>query len=388
MAIYVPREDSFLLQIEVRAFAKGMVLDMGAGSGIQAITAAASRNAHEVLAVDIDKAAVEHCRKSIKNRKIRFAVSDLFSNVKGKFDTIIFNPPYLPQDGYKTDKTVIGGKKGHEAIERFIGKANKHLNENGIILLLFSSLTGREKVDEIIESSALVFEKLQEKPVGLMETLYVYLIKKSRLLKKLEKIGVSGVRKFAKGHRGVVYTGKYKGKKVAIKAQRPDISVKSLQTEIDCLKKLKKHKIGPKLALADNDFFIYDFIEGVFIEDFVEKEKSKAKIKAMLKEVMMQCRKLDKLGLNKEEMHHPHKHVIITEGKRKKPVLVDFERCRPAASPKNVSQLCQYLITGKMRLLLEKKGIVVDKKEIIKLAKEYKNKFNEKSFGKILGLIK
>lgn len=385
MAIYVPREDSFLLQIEVMDYARGKVLDVGTGSGIQALAAAACDGTIKVTAVDIDKEAIERCKRDFKNSKTRFIVSDLFSNVKGRFDTIIFNPPYLPDDRHKNDISVIGGRKGHETIERFLNQANSYLNENGIILLLFSSLTGREKIDGLIEDNAFVFEKLQEKGAGLMERLYVYLIRKSSLLKSLNRLGVESVRKFAKGRRGVVYAGQYKGRKVAVKAQRPDVAVKSLQNEISCLKKLQKHKIGPKLVYAGSDFFVYDFIEGIFIEDFVEKEKTRKNIIEVLRNVIVQCRKLDKLMMNKEEMHHPHRHVIITKNGR--PVLVDFERCRTTNDPKNVSQFCQYLMTGRMRILLMEKGIAFDKKEMIGLAKEYKKDFGDKSFKKIAELV-
>jgi len=34
MNIYDPREDSFLLQKQIKNYAKGIVLDMGTGSGI------------------------------------------------------------------------------------------------------------------------------------------------------------------------------------------------------------------------------------------------------------------------------------------------------------------------------------------------------------------
>lgn len=386
MSIYLPREDSFLIQIAVKDFTKGRVLDMGTGTGIQAITAASNKSVKEVLAVDVNKKAIKYCKRNIKNKKIRFAFSDLFSNVRGKFDTIIFNPPYLPADKYKADISVIGGKRGYETIERFLENAGKYLNENGIILLLFSSLTGKEKIDEIIEKNAFVFEQLQEKNVGLFEKLYVYLIRKNVLLKKLEKIRVTDVKKFAKGHRGVIYKGRYKNKKVAIKTQRADICVKSLHNEINCLKKLQKYDIGPKLIEAKEDFFVYEFIEGSFIEDFVEKEKSSAKIKKVLKNIITQCRTLDELGINKEEMHHPYKHIIVT--RNYKPFLVDFERCKKTNEPKNVTQFCQYLISGKISYLLKKKDILIDKIRMIELAKLYKKNHDEKNFKKIVEMLK
>lgn len=46
---YEPREDSKLLERYVRKYAKGSVLDIGTGSGIQAISAAKSRKVKKLL---------------------------------------------------------------------------------------------------------------------------------------------------------------------------------------------------------------------------------------------------------------------------------------------------------------------------------------------------
>ena len=141
-----------MLEHYVRQYAKGHVLDMGTGSGIQAITAAHSSKAKSVLALDIQQSTIDYCNKNIKNIKIKFLVSDLFATLKNnkiikKFDTIIFNPPYLPQELKVKDLTLEGGKKGYEVIERFLSQVNSFLKEDGIILIVFSSLTKKEKVD-------------------------------------------------------------------------------------------------------------------------------------------------------------------------------------------------------------------------------------------------
>ncbi|QQG39040.1 MAG: methyltransferase [Candidatus Woesearchaeota archaeon] len=175
---YIPQEDSFLLNKHVKKYSFGRVLDLGTGSGIQAFTVA--EDADEVVAVDIDEKSVEYVRNEIKNRKIKsikILESDLFENVKGKFDLIIFNPPYLPfLDGEdeSISRTVSGGKMGYEIIERFLGQAGDYLNENGKILLVFSSLTG--EVFEIMKRYKFDFEMLEEKRFD-FEKLYVCLVK-------------------------------------------------------------------------------------------------------------------------------------------------------------------------------------------------------------------
>ena len=90
--IYEPSDDSFLLQKYVKKYASGKVLDIGTGSGIQTLTAL--ENTKYVLASDINLEAV----KKVRTLGINVIKSDLFSSIKGKFDLIIFNPPYLPED--------------------------------------------------------------------------------------------------------------------------------------------------------------------------------------------------------------------------------------------------------------------------------------------------
>lgn len=163
--IYEPSDDSYLLEKYVKKISKGKVLDMGTGSGIQAI--AAKEKGCDVLAVDINLEAVELLRK----KGVKTIQSDLFAKVKGKFDTIIFNPPYLPHEKLEDEESrtiTTGGKKGPEILEQFLKEAKKHLNKNGIILLVASSLTGNLKMlfkkygykAELLESKKIFFEEL------------------------------------------------------------------------------------------------------------------------------------------------------------------------------------------------------------------------------------
>ena len=62
--MYEPQEDSFLLQKQVKKYAKGIVLDMGTGSGILAVEAAKSQKVVKVYAVDIDNVAIDYCKEN------------------------------------------------------------------------------------------------------------------------------------------------------------------------------------------------------------------------------------------------------------------------------------------------------------------------------------
>ncbi|MBI1934860.1 methyltransferase [Candidatus Woesearchaeota archaeon] len=382
-SVYDPQEDSTMLERWVRKYAEGNVLDIGTGSGIQAVTAALNPKVSSVLATDVQKEVIAYCKNCIKNRKIKFLQSDLFEKVKGKFDIIIFNPPYLPEDLKLKDLTLDGGKKGYEVIGRFLSGANAFLNPDGVILIVFSSLTKKEKVEEFIKNNLLDFEELERKHI-FFEDLYVYLLRKNEFLKKLELKGIKGVKYLSKGHRGVVYTGKYKGKKIAIKATNPNSGAFGrIEIESKWLRRLNKNNIGPKLLFAENNYFAYRYVEGDLIVDFVKKS-GRVQIKKILQQVLRQAYLLDSLKIDKEEMHHPVKHIIISKNK---PVMIDFERAHYSQSPKNVTQLCQFLASSRLSETLASKGIKTDKNSLMGLAKVYKRNQNIKNFRKIAGLI-
>ena len=263
MDIYQPAEDSYLLQKLVRQYSTGRILDVGTGSGIQALTAMESPNSREVIAVDINKKVVMQLNQQIqekKLRKIKAVQSDLFENVDGQFNLIIFNPPYLPQDEGVEDKAIYGGEKGWELSEQFFSQVSKYLLPDGFVLFLFSSLTNKEKIEEIVTNNLLEFEeKVNEKLA--FERLYVYAVKKTTLLRELEGKGLENIHYFAKGKRGMVYTaildksklvkthfpGKKNIVKVAIKVKREDSkALGRTENEVKWLKKLQKEAICPR----------------------------------------------------------------------------------------------------------------------------------------------
>jgi release factor glutamine methyltransferase len=167
--VYMPGEDSYLLAESVNELVEGKVLDMGTGSGIQAITAALKHQVTEVIAVDINPLALELAEKnSIKagvRDKIRLVKSNLFQDISDKFDWIVFNPPYLPSEGEADELSWSGGEKGSEIIENFLEMSNKYLKKNGKILMVFSSLTNLNLENfsykvEILKEKRLFYEKL------------------------------------------------------------------------------------------------------------------------------------------------------------------------------------------------------------------------------------
>ena len=389
-SVYDPREDSTMLEKHVREYSFGDVLDMGTGSGIQAITASYNDKVDSIIALDIQEEVVGFCRKHIVNKKISFFASDLFEIFQKnkllknkKFDTIIFNPPYLPQELKVRDLTLEGGKKGYEVLEKFLNEVNNFLKSEGIVLIVFSSLTKKEKVGEFIRNNLLDFELL-EKQDYFFEELYVYKLKKSDLLKKLECKKISNVHYLTKGKRGLIFTGECKNRKVAIKAENPRSgAIERISNEANFLKKLNKKGIGPKLLIHEKEFLAYEFAEGVLFMDFIGKNSKKAILK-MIKDIFDQMHKMDKMSINKEEMSHPQKHIIIG----KKPVLLDFEKCHYVKSPGNVTQFCDFIMSKSVSAILEEKEININKEKLISLAKGYRKNPDKKSLESIVRGLK
>jgi len=166
--IYEPSDDTFLLAEQVKKLVQGKVLDLGTGSGY--LAEIAIKNNCQVLAADINQECVTYCN----NKRIKTIQSDLFSNIKDKFDYIIFNPPYLPEDKDEDEESKLittGGKRGNEIIIKFFNQVKSHLNPNGKILILVSSLT--PDIEKIITSNGFKFKKLSSKKL-FFEGLYVY----------------------------------------------------------------------------------------------------------------------------------------------------------------------------------------------------------------------
>jgi release factor glutamine methyltransferase len=166
--VYEPQEDSYFLleclekETDQRKIKKA--LEIGTGSGILSILL--SDRIEKILAVDINPEAIKYAKAAAKKdgiKNIRFSESDLFENVKGKFDLIFFNPPYLPGKG---EKCLCGGKRGQVVTERFLKEVGTYLNTGGIAIVLLSSFNQVEKLTKKYS-----LEKIAEKKLW-FESLY------------------------------------------------------------------------------------------------------------------------------------------------------------------------------------------------------------------------
>jgi len=170
--VYAPEADTYLMLDAARAEVKpgDKVLEIGTGSGT--ISADLVRTAN-VVATDINPHAVFCAR----NKGVDVIQSDLFSGIRGTFDLVIFNPPYLPtQPEERIDDwleyALDGGVSGRDVIGRFAEGIGGVLSPGGRILLLISSLTGLPEVRDLFSRQGFTSEIVLKKKVE-DETLYV-----------------------------------------------------------------------------------------------------------------------------------------------------------------------------------------------------------------------
>ena len=112
--------------------------------------------------VDFAEKEKKFCKQIVFNAKLnkvgrsryRVIQSDVFSKVKGKYDYIFANPPYLAESRrQKVQKSVLaqephgalfGGKDGLKYIRLFLSQTKEFLTKNGVIYLEFDSFQKRE----------------------------------------------------------------------------------------------------------------------------------------------------------------------------------------------------------------------------------------------------
>lgn len=148
-------------------------------------------------------------------------------------------------------------------------------------------------------------------------------------IQNLEKIGG--------GWRSVVYRGIYDGKVLSFKVPCEDIHRHAILKEGKILEIVNKEGIGGKLYMVGEDFIAYEYIDGRHLIDVLNQENKDI----LLPQLIYQAEVLDRLKINKEEMHRPYKNVLID--KNLKLYLIDFERAKPTLRPKNKAQVMQFV---------------------------------------------
>jgi putative serine/threonine protein kinase len=208
-------------------------------------------------------------------------------------------------------------------------------------------------------------------------------------VKALEFTGdktLSNLPVLGKGHVGIVIAASMDGRKVALKIRRVDADRTGMRREADMLRKANAVDVGPNLIAVTENFLLMEFIEGTLLPRWVEalKERAKPRMRRVLRDVLEQCWRLDKVGLDHGELSRAPKHIIVDA--KDKPCIVDFETASTRRRVSNATSICHYLFIGSQTAkTIEKRLSKIDKEELIKALRKYKQKPTQEKFEKVLG---
>ncbi len=150
--VLIPRPDTELL-VElglnlIPPDAPFKLIDLGTGSGIIAITLTAERPHAQVIATDLNSAALEIAKQNARYHhisNIHFYQSDWFNNTPDiQFDLVISNPPYIAEDDshlqegdvrFEPQTALIAAQQGLRDIETIADGARGRLKPQGHLLI-------------------------------------------------------------------------------------------------------------------------------------------------------------------------------------------------------------------------------------------------------------
>jgi putative serine/threonine protein kinase len=212
-------------------------------------------------------------------------------------------------------------------------------------------------------------------------------------IKELEKAGVTSIvfqgktsigslGILGKGCVGIVVKALFRGKQVALKIRRTDANRSSMIREGKLHTVANSVGVGPRLYKVTRNLVLMDFLDGMDVFQWIETNPKKDEIQRITKDVLDQCFKLQKVGLDHGELSNLKKHIIISNNKSS---IIDFESASLNRRVSNVTKAAQYLfIGGPVAGYIKTTLSIKNTDGIIKSLRAFKQNKNEANYKKIL----
>ena len=174
----IPRPDTeLLMEISLARFGQQpiKVVDLGTGAGPLAVSLAAERPEWQILGTDISKSALAIALKNAGSLpNVSFLLGSWFTNIEGRFDLIISNPPYIRETDlhlqalkFEPLGALTAGDDGLDSIRKIIKNCHEFLIPGGHILFEHG-YDQQETVIQLLITAGLIevrgFRDLQGQP--------------------------------------------------------------------------------------------------------------------------------------------------------------------------------------------------------------------------------
>jgi release factor glutamine methyltransferase len=189
--VLIPRPETELLVVRSLDVAKQaplterqdgiQIADVGAGSGILAVTLAKRLPSSRVTAIDVSPAALAIAKRNAERHgvadRIEWFESDVFSDVPEdrRFDIIVSNPPYVTTAEmaslagdvrrFEPELALHGGEQGTDVIARLIPQAAQRLAPEGWLLMEVSP-TIISAVESLLEAEPRLERRPTQKDIA------------------------------------------------------------------------------------------------------------------------------------------------------------------------------------------------------------------------------
>lgn len=157
---------------------------------------------------------------------------------------------------------------------------------------------------------------------------------------------IGGVQILGKGCVGIVINALLNELPVAVKIRRLDADRSSLMDEANLLRLANSVEVGPQLIAATQNILATQLFNGLPLYKWAEHARSRASIKRVLRRLLIECFRLDAIGLDHGELSHAPRNVLVGAGYR--PCIVDFESASNTRRATNVTSLIQYFLFGQL----------------------------------------
>ena len=148
-SVLVPRPETEVMVEKAinEAPESSSVLELGTGSGCISIALSKNRPDLSILATDVSFDALGVAQKNNEEHKtnVKFHHSDLFKSLRGTYDVILANLPYVPEPArrqpeitHEPDVALYGGEDGLDYYRTFFAEVSDYLEDQGFMIVEFS----------------------------------------------------------------------------------------------------------------------------------------------------------------------------------------------------------------------------------------------------------